>query len=179
MNIAMMTLSSHKIYGPQGAGALIVDRSVELEAVIYGGGQERGLRNGTENIAAIVGFGAAAELADEQLEYTYKHLKLLKDELENELANMPAITLFATEAERLPNTLQFALDDFDGEALLMLLDKRGIAFSSGSACHSSAGTPSHVLLAMGVKRSEEHTSELQSPMYLVCRLLLEINNEGA
>ena len=151
MNINMMTLSSHKIYGPQGAGALISDRSVELEAVIYGGGQERGLRNGTENIAAIVGFGAAAELAGEQLEDTYKHLKLLKDKLENELVNMPAITLFATEAERLPNTLQFALDDFDGEALLMLLDKRGIAVSSGSACHSSEGAPSHVLLAMGVK----------------------------
>lgn len=150
MNIDMMTLSSHKMYGPQGAGALIARRSVELESVIYGGGQERGLRNGTENIAAIVGFGAAAELAAQQLEETRELLMSLKDNLQRELASLPGITLFGTESESLPNTLQFAVDDFDGEALLMHLDKRGIAVSSGSACHSSAGAPSHVLLAMGV-----------------------------
>ena len=146
----MMTLSSHKIYGPQGAGALIAKRSVELEPIIYGGGQERGLRNGTENIAAIVGFGAAAELAAQQLEEKYKHLRKMRDVLQSELANMPGITLFAAQSDRLPNTLQFAVDDFDGEALLMHLDRQGIAVSSGSACHSQAGTPSHVLLAMGV-----------------------------
>ncbi|MDH5471219.1 MAG: cysteine desulfurase [Gammaproteobacteria bacterium] len=151
INIDMMTLSSHKIYGPQGAGALIANRSIELEPVLYGGGQERGIRNGTENIAAIVGFGAAAELAIKQLEETQKHLRSLRDQLERELAAMQNITLFAAESDRLPNTLQFAVNDFDGEALLMLLDKKGIAVSSGSACQSSAGAPSHVLLAMGVK----------------------------
>ncbi|MCW8909762.1 MAG: cysteine desulfurase [Gammaproteobacteria bacterium] len=150
MKIDMMTLSSHKIYGPQGAGALIVNRSVELEPIIYGGGQERGLRNGTENIAAIVGFGAAAELAGQQIEDINKYLRTMRDALQSELANMPGITLFAAQSDRLPNTLQFAVDDFDGEALLMHLDKQGIAVSSGSACHSKAGTPSHVLLAMGV-----------------------------
>ncbi|MDH5766464.1 MAG: cysteine desulfurase [Gammaproteobacteria bacterium] len=150
LGIDMMTLSSHKFYGPQGAGALIAKRSIELEPVIHGGGQERGLRNGTENIPAIVGFGAAAELARLELEQNSQHSEILKQQLLSELNRIQGLTLFSQLHESLPNTIQFALENFDGEALLMYLDKQGIAVSSGSACHSQAGAPSHVLLAMGV-----------------------------
>ena len=150
LGIDMMTLSSHKFYGPQGAGALIAKRSIELEPVIHGGGQERGLRNGTENIPAIVGFGAAAELARLELEQNSQHSEILKQQLLSELNRIQGLTLFSQVHESLPNTIQFALENFDGEALLMYLDKQGIAVSSGSACHSQAGAPSHVLLAMGV-----------------------------
>jgi len=146
----LLTLSSHKIYGPKGAGALIVDKSVALEPVLEGGGQERGLRSGTENVAALVGFGKAAEMALTSLESRRSHLLALRQRLENGLADLPGTRIFAQNAPRLPNTVQFGLDNMDGEALLMALDRKGFAVSSGSACASGAGEPSPVLLAMGV-----------------------------
>ena len=146
----LMTLSAHKLYGPKGAGALIVDKSVELEPMLYGGGQERGLRAGTENIPAIAGFGAAAELAAGMLEAEGLRQQALRDYLQAGLKRHPQVTVFAEQAQRLPNTLQFAIAGLDGEMLLMQLDKAGIAVSSGSACASGKAEPSHVLLAMGV-----------------------------
>ncbi|MFZ4699694.1 MAG: cysteine desulfurase family protein [Candidatus Methylumidiphilus sp.] len=146
----LLTLSSHKIYGPKGAGALVVDKSVPLEPLLEGGGQERGLRSGTENVAAIVGFGKACELALAELESRNAHCLQLRLQLENRLAQLPGVTLFAEHAPRLSNTLQFGLGGMDGEALLMALDRKGFAVSSGSACASGAGEPSPVLLAMGV-----------------------------
>ena len=150
LGVDMMTLSSHKIYGPQGIGALIVNRSIEIHPMMLGGGQEKGKRSGTENIAGIVGFGKAAELAAIELESRQLLTGQLRDELVRELANIKQIVLFATEEERLPNTVQFAVEGFDGETLLMQLDKQGVAVSSGSACHTGRTEPSHVLVAMGI-----------------------------
>ncbi|MGX2041911.1 cysteine desulfurase family protein [Methylocaldum sp. MU1018] len=146
-----ISLSAHKIYGPKGAGALILDKTVALEPLLHGGGQEQGFRGGTENVAAIVGFGKAAELALSELEERRARLLGLRRRLEDGLAAVPGAILFAAPAERLPNTLQFGVADYDGEALVMNLDRQGIAVSSGSACASGAGEPSPVLLAMGVE----------------------------
>ena len=148
--VQLLSLSAHKIYGPQGVGALIVDKSLQLTPLIYGGGQEKGLRAGTENVAGIVGFGVAAELAKTQLQQRAVHARGLRDRLEQGLARYQEITLFAGEAERLPNTVQLAVAGIDGEALLMQLDRAGIAVSSGSACASGKNEASHVLMAMGV-----------------------------
>ncbi|MGQ0619673.1 MAG: cysteine desulfurase family protein [Panacagrimonas sp.] len=148
----LMSLSAHKIYGPKGAGALVVRSHVELRSIQHGGAQERRLRGGTENVAAIVGFGAAAELAGCELDERRAHVLPLRDRLEQALATRSDITFFGRAAPRIPNTLQFALAGWDGEALLMALDRKGFAVSSGSACASGSGEPSHVLLAMGYDR---------------------------
>lgn len=145
----LLSLSSHKIYGPKGAGALVVRPGVELAPQLHGGAQERGLRGGTENVAAIVGFGAAAELAMQALERRAAQALALREQLQAGLALLPGVIVFGADAPRLPNTLQFALRGYEGEALLMQLDRRGFAVSSGSACASGSGEPSHVLLAMG------------------------------
>lgn len=146
----MMSLSAHKLYGPKGVGALIVDKSLDPVPLLRGGGQERGLRAGTENIAAIVGFGVAAELARNGLQDRMDRMRGLRDRLQAALQQYPRVTVFSSEAERLPNTLQLSVAGLDGETLLMQLDKSGIAVSSGSACASGKTEPSHVLLAMGV-----------------------------
>ncbi len=146
----LMSLSAHKLYGPKGVGALVIDKSLELAPLQLGGGQERGWRAGTENIAAIVGFGVAAELAVDGLEQHAVRMAALRDRLQASLQRYPQVTVFAGSAERLPNTLQLAVAGLDGEALLMQLDKAGIAVSSGSACASGKTEPSHVLVAMGI-----------------------------
>jgi len=148
--VHLLTLSAHKIYGPKGVGALIVDKSLQLAPLIYGGGQEKGLRAGTENVAGIVGFGVAAELAKTLLEQRAAHTRGLRDRLEQGLACYAEITVFAGNADRLPNTVQLAVAGIDGETLLMQLDRAGIAVSSGSACASGKNEASHVLMAMGV-----------------------------
>lgn len=148
--VLLMTLSAHKLYGPKGVGALIVDRALDLEPLIHGGGQEQGLRGGTEGLAGIVGFGCAARLARGRRDADAAHLRPLRERLEAGLTQRDDVTIFAREAERLPNTVQCAVPGLDGEALVLELDKRGFAVSSGSACHSRSGQPSHVLLAMGV-----------------------------
>ena len=146
----LLSLSSHKIYGPKGAGALVADRSVPLEPLLHGGGQERNLRGGTENVAAIVGFGAAAELARAELKARAAHTQKLRDRLQARIAGLPGVTIFGAKAPRLPNTLQFAVNGVHSATLLGLLDKQGFAVSSGSACASGTNEASHVLLAMGV-----------------------------
>jgi cysteine desulfurase len=146
----MLSLSAHKLYGPKGVGALVAERSVPLEALLDGGGQERGLRAGSENVAGIVGFGKAAELALSELEQRRARLLHLRARLEAGLAELTGIALFAQGAERLPNTAQFGVAGCDGEALVMNLDRKGCAISSGSACASGGGEPSPVLTAMGV-----------------------------
>ena len=141
----LMSLSAHKLYGPKGVGALVVDKSLELVPLQLGGGQEYGLRAGTENIAAIVGFGVAAELAVDGLQSRAAQMAALRDRAQAGLQRYPQVTVFAATAERLPNTLQLAVAGLDGETLLMQLDKAGIAVSSGKT------EPSHVLMAMGVE----------------------------
>ena len=147
----LMSLSAHKIYGPQGVGALVFDKSLELTPLQYGGGQERGFRAGTENVAGIVGFGVAAELALQQSTAGSERLHALRDALETGLGAYPQVTIFAQQASRLPNTVQLAVTGIDGEALLMQLDRAGIGVSSGSACSSGKNEPSHVLMAMGIE----------------------------
>jgi cysteine desulfurase len=150
LGVHLMSLSSHKIYGPKGCGALVFDKSVTIHPLLLGGGQEQGLRAGTENVAAIVGFGMAAELARTELAERHAHLLRLKKLLEQNLRTIPDLTIFAEQAERLPNTVQFGIDGFDGEMLLMQLDQKKIAISSGSACASGLTEPSPVLVAMAI-----------------------------
>lgn len=150
LGVAMMSLSSHKIYGPKGCGALVCTKDLSLRPIILGGGQEQGLRAGTENAPAIVGFGKAAELAGAELAQRTEYLLKLRNHLENRLKAIPGISIFAKEVERLPNTVQFGIEGMDGEMLLMKLDQKGMAVSSGSACASGGGKPSPVLAAMGV-----------------------------
>jgi len=149
----LMSFSGHKLYGPKGVGALVIDRALALEPMLHGGGQEKGLRPGTENVAAIVGFGRAAEIALEEMAQRTRHLLMLRERLEHGLNAMPTVTIFTQQAERLPNTVQFGVSGMDGEMLLMEFDRRGIAISSGSACASRGREPSSVLLAMGIEPS--------------------------
>lgn len=144
-----MTLSAHKANGPKGAAALILDKRVELQPLIAGGGHERGLRSGTENVPAIVGFGMAAELAAQRVAELPVHLKMLQAKMESGLQTLGA-RIFAVEAVRLPNTTYFAFPDIDGETLVGKLDRAGFAVASGAACSSANPEPSHVLRAMGV-----------------------------
>ena len=144
-----LTLSAHKLGGPKGAGALVVDKRVELQPLIAGGGHERGLRSGTENVAAIVGFGLAAELASTQFDARARQYEALRAELEAGLVAQGAM-VFASAAERLPNTSYFAFAGIDGETLVGKLDRAGFAVAAGAACSSANPEPSRVLLAMGV-----------------------------
>jgi len=153
LGVHLMSLSSHKIYGPKGCGALIFEQGLELHSLITGGGQEHELRAGTENVAAIIGFGCAAELAAKSLASGQKKILNLRKILESELITIPGLQIFSEQQQRLPNTVQFGLPDIDGEMLLMQLDQKGIAVSSGSACSSGAGAASHVLIAMGVEQA--------------------------
>lgn len=144
-----LTVSAHKLGGPKGAGALVVDKRVELAPLICGGGQERGLRSGTENVPAIVGFGVACRIAVEERAAQAARVAALRVEIENGLAEQGAV-IFALGAERLPNTVYFALPGIDGETLVAKLDRAGFAVASGAACSSARPEPSHVLMAMGV-----------------------------
>ena len=147
-----LTLSAHKLGGPKGAGALVVDKRVELQPLIAGGGHERGLRSGTENVAAIVGFGLAAELASTQFDARARQYEALRAELEAGLVAQGAM-VFASAAERLPNTSYFAFAGIDGETLVGKMDRAGFAVAAGAACSSANPEPSRVLLAMGVPSS--------------------------
>jgi cysteine desulfurase len=149
LGVHAMTISSHKINGPQGAGALIVDKRVDIKPLLHGGGQEKGLRSGTENIAAIVGFGAACALIKQSLETRATITQQLRDALNVGLKNLGA-TIFGEKSARLPNTSFFAFNEIEGETLVMALDRKGFAVASGSACSSDSTEPSHVLMAMGV-----------------------------
>jgi len=149
LEIDAMTLSSHKIYGPQGVGALILNKRSDIEPLIYGGGQERNLRSGTENIAAIVGFGKACELISESLKESSMRSRELQTTLEFHLKALGA-QIFSEKVKRLSNTTFFAFKDIEGSTLLTALDKKGFAIASGSACSSVNKEPSHVLLAMGI-----------------------------
>ncbi|MCQ9375049.1 cysteine desulfurase [Methyloversatilis sp. XJ19-13] len=149
LGVSAMTLSAHKIGGPQGAGALILDKRVDVEPLIAGGGHEHGLRSGTENIAAIVGFGRACELAMSQPAARRELLEAQRERIERCVLALGG-TVFGAQAPRLPNTCYFALDHIDGETLVGKLDRAGFAVASGSACSSASPEPSRTLTAMGV-----------------------------
>jgi cysteine desulfurase len=149
LGVHAMTVSAHKLYGPKGAAALIVDKRLELKAIISGGGHERGLRSGTENVPAIVGFGAACEIAAGRMNDLTARLSAMRARLEPELNRMGAV-IFGERAPRIPNTTYFAFKGIDGEALVIELDKVGYAVAAGAACSSASTEPSATLLAMGV-----------------------------
>ncbi len=151
LSVDLMSLSSHKIYGPKGCGALVVGKNLTLRPLLMGGEQENGWRAGTENVAAIVGFGKAAELALMEIDARFAHCLSLRLLLEEGLKSIPNVTIFSEQVARLPNTLQFSVQGIDGEMLLMQLDQKNIAVSSGSACASGGGKASTVLTAMGVE----------------------------
>ena len=149
LGVHAMTVSGHKIYGPKGAGALVVDKRLELRPLLAGGGHEAGLRSGTENVAAIVGFGAACELSAQRMGEFATRMNELRERLEQGLHELGA-TIFGERAQRIPNTSYFALKGIDGEALVIELDKRGYAVAAGAACSTMSTEPSATLLAMGV-----------------------------
>ena len=154
----LLTLSSHKIGGPKGVGALWMRRGQRMKAVVRGGGQERGRRAGTENVPGIVGFGAAAQIAMENLEVNATHLTTLRERLERGLSAFSGALINGAGAERAPHITNVSLPGQRAESLALNLDLRGIAVGTGSACASGALEPSHVLSAMGRSAEEAKAS---------------------
>ena len=147
----LLTISSHKIGGPQGAGALITRGDVRVTPLIVGGGQERSRRAGTENVAAIAGFGEAAKAARAALAKDVQRMRALREKIETRLrASSPDLVIFGEGEERIPNTVLFAVPGIKAETAIIAFDLEGVAVSSGSACSSGKVAPSHVLAAMGV-----------------------------
>jgi len=159
LGVDLFSLSAHKIYGPKGVGALYVRKGVELERIQFGGSHERGRRPGTENVAGIVGLGAAAELVRQGLKEESARMAALRDRLEQELLRrIPSAGVNGAGAPRTPNTANLYFDGVEGEPLVIALDLKGFAVSSGAACASGAVEPSHVLLAMGVPKERARSS---------------------
>ncbi len=151
LGVDLLSLSAHKIYGPKGVGALCIRRNTRLKPLFFGGHHERDRRAGTENVAGIVGFGAAAELARAHLAEEGKRLATLRDELERRLlSSIPHCGVNGDPARRTPNTTNIHFDYIEGEPLVIALDLKGIAVSTGAACSSGAVEPSHVLTAIGL-----------------------------
>ena len=157
--IDMLTLSSNDIYGPRGVGALYVRKGILLNPLIIGGGQERGLRSGTEDVAAIVGFAKAAELALTYLPEESNRLRKLRDKaIKTVLETVPRSYLNGHPTNRLPNNAHFRFDFVEGESMLLSFKERGIAVSTGSACSSQTLEPSHTLMSLGLLHEEAHGS---------------------
>jgi len=149
LNVHALTVSAHKIHGPKGAAALIIDKRLLLKPLISGGGHENGIRSGTENVPAIVGFGVACELSKIRLSETSARLAKMRDYLDQGLLQMGA-KIFGLGASRVPNTSYFALPGIEGDTLVVRLDDAGFEVASGAACSSVVPGNSHVLEAMGV-----------------------------
>jgi len=149
LGVHAMTISAHKIYGPKGAGALVVDKRLQLRPIIHGGGHEQGLRSGTENVPAIVGFGAACEIAAGRMQEIAKRQIAMRDRFERGLNELGAV-IFGEDVPRIPNTSYFALKGVMGETLVIELDRAGYAVAPGAACSSANPEPSATLLAMDV-----------------------------
>ena len=151
LGVDLLTVSAHKIYGPKGAGALYVRSGIAIEPLLHGGGQERQRRAGTENVAAIAGFGEAVRLLLLERAAEAERLTALRDYFWSALsASIPGVVLNGHPIHRLPNNLNLSLPGLDAETLLLSLDRAGVSASSGSACTSGSIEPSHVLLAMGL-----------------------------
>jgi cysteine sulfinate desulfinase/cysteine desulfurase-like protein len=156
LGVDLLSLSAHKLHGPKGIGVLYVRKGVALEPLVHGGKQEGGLRAGTENVPAIVGFGKAAELALAALPRVTE-LARLRDRLEAEVRRrVPGARLNGHRDRRVPVTLNLTLPGVRGESIVVALDQRGVSLSSGSACKSGSPDPTHVLIAMGRTTEEAH-----------------------
>jgi cysteine desulfurase len=151
MGIDMMTINAHKLYGPKGVGALYISKGIELEPLLHGGGHEFGLRSSTENVPGIVGFAKAVELRKDEMKPEAERLTGLRDKLIKGTLEIEDSYLNGHPIRRLPNNANFRFSYIEGEAIVLGLDIEGIEASSGSACSSKSGEPSHVLLAIGLK----------------------------
>jgi cysteine desulfurase len=158
MQIDLLSLSGHKIYGPKGIGALYVRRGTRVHPIQHGGGQERKLRPGTENVPGIVGLAKAVELAMQEMAARTEHMTRLRDKLIAGLMAVPEVKLNGHPEKRLPGNVNVSVKYVEGESLILSLDLRGIAVSSGSACTSGSLDPSHVLIAMGLDHLQAHGS---------------------
>ena len=159
MNIDLLSLAGHKIYGPKGIGALYIRKGVRIDNLIHGGGQERARRAGTENTPSIVGLGKAIELATEDIEEHNKKLMILRDKLIDGLLKVPHTRLNGPRGDkRLPGNVNITFEFIEGESILLSLDFEGVCASSGSACTSGSLDPSHVLLAIGLPHELAHGS---------------------
>ncbi|KTB49284.1 Aminotransferase class-V [Dehalogenimonas alkenigignens] len=159
LNVDMLSISGHKLYGPKGIGALYIRKGVRIDSLLSGGSQERGKRPGTENVPGIVGFGEAAAIAKAEMADEAVRLTLLRDRLSSELlTRIPDSHPNGHHTLRLPNNVNISFDYVEGESLLLNLDFEGICASTGSACSSSSLEPSHVLLACGKIAEEAHGS---------------------
>lgn len=159
LGVDLMSISSHKLYGPKGVGALYIRKGCRVEPLAHGGGHERKRRAGTENLPGIVGFGLAAELSRQELPQRREHLEMLRDRLiQGILGGITHSRLNGHPRLRLPNNCNVSIEFVEGESMLLNLDLLGVAASSGSACTSGALEPSHVLLAMGLSHELAHGS---------------------
>ena len=159
MGLDLLSISVHKLYGPKGVGALYVRKGTRLDSILQGGGHERGLRSGTENVAGIVGLARAADLASQEMASEAKRLTDLRDKLAKMvLDSVKDAWINGTMEKRLPGNLNFGFRYVEGESLLLFLDSKGIAVSTGSACSSKKLEPSHVLMSLGLKAEECHGS---------------------
>jgi cysteine desulfurase len=159
LHVDMMTVNGAKLYGPKATGMLYVKQGVKLEPLMFGGFQERGIRPGTENVAGIIGFVRAFEIAVEERESESARLTKLRDELIAGIrASVPRVRLNGHPTERLPNNVNMSVLDIEGEAAVLYLDAQGIEISTGSACTSTSLDPSHVILATGVPYEVAHGS---------------------
>jgi len=159
LGIDMLSASAHKLNGPKGIGFLYIRNGLKLRSLIHGGAQERSRRAGTENVPAIVGFGAAVERAQRLMEEKQTQESMLRDYLIERIeTEVPYCRLNGHRKDRLPNNVNFSFSFIEGESLLIMLDMKGICASSGSACTSGSLDPSHVLLAIGLKHEEAHGS---------------------
>ena len=158
LGVDMLTISSNDIYGPRGVGALYMRKGVRVNPIILGGGQERGLRGGTENVASIVGFGRAAEITLEEWKSEAERLRKMRDRLIDGLLKIEETYLNGHPKDRLPNNASVRFSYIEGESIILSLDMEGIQASTGSACTSKTLQPSHVLMAIGLKHEEAHGS---------------------
>jgi cysteine desulfurase len=159
LGVDLLTVSSNDMYGPKGVGALYVKDGIRIEPLLHGGGQEKGLRSGTENIPGIVAFGKAAEIAKQEMQTNVEKLIKLRDRLiEGLLAPLPYTFLNGHPTNRLPDNVSVRYSFIEGESMLLSLEIKGVSVSSGSACASKTLEPSHVLLATGLKHEEAHGS---------------------
>ncbi|MCI0471227.1 MAG: cysteine desulfurase NifS [Candidatus Aminicenantes bacterium] len=159
LDVDLMSFSSHKIYGPKGVGALYKKDKVKIYPILFGGGHEKGLRAGTENVQGIVGMGKAAELCSLEMAEEEQKLRHLRDRLQAEIIKrIPEVLINGDTDKRLYNTLNISVKYIEGESMLAMLDQQGFALSSGSACSSKSLDPSHVLLAIGLKHEDAHGS---------------------
>lgn len=154
----LLSISGHKLHAPQGVGALFVRKETKLEAMLYGGRHERSRRAGTENVPGIVGFGKAAELAHARMTRGASNMAAMRDQLERALSKIESAGVNGADALRVPQTLSIYFDGIDGEALVIALDLKGLAVSTGAACSSGAIEPSHVLTAMGLTPDRARSS---------------------